>query len=109
MELAELLQIDSDEDSDSELSDLLSEDEVNESDLGSASKEQFMILSKNKSPQDQMKFIISEESIVERFGVCSICINNLICLFNWDLREHSSMLQIWRRHTQLYMVYWSIM
>ena len=65
---------------DSELSDRLSEDdyvagsddEENENDSGTASNEQ-LILSEDKSPQDQMKFIIFEESIVQRFAVCSIC------------------------------------
>ena len=32
-----------------------------------------IILSSNKPPQDQIKFNIFEESIVERFGVCSTC------------------------------------
>ena len=74
IELPELLNFDS------ELSDQLSEDdyvagsddEENESDSGTASNEQ-LILSEDKSPQDQMKFIIFEESIVQRFAVCSIC------------------------------------
>ena len=74
IELPELLNFDS------ELSDRLSEDdyvagsddEENESDSGTASNEQ-LILSEDKSPQDQMKFIIFEESIVQRFAVCSIC------------------------------------
>ena len=74
IELPELLNFDS------ELSDQLSEDdyvagsddEENESDSGTASNEQ-LILSEHKSPQDQMKFIIFEESIVQRFAVCSIC------------------------------------
>ena len=32
-----------------------------------------IILSSNKPPQDQIKFILFEESIVERFGICLTC------------------------------------
>ena len=42
-------------------------------DLNRPKPVQQMTLSSNKPPQDQMKFIIFEESIVNRFGVCLTC------------------------------------
>ena len=57
----------------------LAEDESDEeiedggSDFDDEKTNKQFILSSNKLPQDQMKFIVFDESIVNKFGVCSTC------------------------------------
>ncbi|CAB4031322.1 Hypothetical predicted protein, partial [Paramuricea clavata] len=57
----------SDEEYQSDESDLESDEGIN------GDRGELITLSSNKLPHDQMKFIVFEQSIVKRFGVCSTC------------------------------------